>query len=86
MTAEDEVSMQGQLTPTGIRTDVAEALHRRPDENFDNEDLFECGLDSIRLMTLLERWRDAGAEVTFVQLAERPTVRHWVRLLVGDHG
>ena len=77
--------MHKLLTPTAIRTDVAEALHRHPDENFDDDDLFECGLDSIRLMSLLERWREAGAEVTFVDLAERPTIGHWVRLLVGDH-
>ncbi|MEU4775487.1 phosphopantetheine-binding protein [Micromonospora sp. NPDC023644] len=72
-----------QLTAATIRADVAEMLHRRPDESFDTEDLFDCGLDSVRLMTLIERWREAGAEVSFVDLAERPTVEHWVKLLVG---
>lgn len=78
--------MSDQLTAATIRADVAELLHRRPDENFDAEDLFDCGLDSVRLMTLMERWRDAGAEVSFVELAERPTVEHWVKLLVGRDG
>ncbi|MEW2380389.1 phosphopantetheine-binding protein [Micromonospora sp. DT178] len=75
--------MADQLTAATIRADVAEMLHRRPDESFDTEDLFDCGLDSVRLMTLIERWRDAGARVSFVDLAERPTVEHWVKLLVG---
>ncbi|MFG1892195.1 phosphopantetheine-binding protein [Micromonospora sp. NPDC049051] len=75
--------MADQLTAATIRADVAELLHRRPDESFDTEDLFDSGLDSVRLMTLLERWRDAGAEVSFVELAERPTVQQWVKLLVG---
>ncbi|WP_433390837.1 phosphopantetheine-binding protein [Micromonospora sp. KLBMP9576] len=78
--------MADQLTAATIRADVAELLHRRPDENFDTEDLFDCGLDSVRLMTLMERWREAGAEVSFVDLAERPTVEHWVKLLVGRDG
>ncbi|MFG1780550.1 phosphopantetheine-binding protein [Micromonospora sp. NPDC049048] len=75
--------MADQLTAATIRADVAELLHRRPDESFDTEDLFDSGLDSVRLMTLLERWRDAGAEVSFVELAERPTVQQWVKLLVS---
>jgi aryl carrier-like protein len=75
--------MPEQLTEATIRADVAELLHRGPDERFDSEDLFECGLDSVRLLTLLERWRETGAEVSFVELAERPTLDHWLKILVG---
>ncbi|WP_309116665.1 phosphopantetheine-binding protein [Saccharothrix sp.] len=76
--------MAGQLTAATIRADVAELLHRDPAENFDAEDLFAAGLDSVRLMTLVERWREAGAEVDFVRLAERPTLGEWLELLVGQ--
>jgi aryl carrier-like protein len=72
-----------ELTSETIRADVAGMLYRSQEEQFDGEDLFECGLDSIRLMTLLERWRDAGTDVTFVELAERPTLANWLELLMS---
>ena len=34
-----------------------------------------------RLMSLVERWRRAGAGVTFVELAEAPTLARWWGLL-----
>lgn len=72
---------QTTLTAATVRADVAELLHLRPDELLDTEDLFECGLDSVRLLTLLERWREAGAEVSFVDLAEQATLEHWSKVL-----
>jgi len=69
------------LTEEAVRSDVAELLHLLPDEVADADNLFEYGLDSIRLLTLLERWRDAGVEVSFVDLAEQPTLSHWLTLL-----
>jgi aryl carrier-like protein len=73
--------MGTQLSPATVRTDIAEMLHRDPAEITESEDLYESGLDSVRLLTLVERWRGAGAEVGFVDLAERPTLRHWLSLL-----
>jgi aryl carrier-like protein len=61
------------LTEDVVRADVAELLHLLPEEI----------LDSIRLLTLLERWREAGAEASFVDLAEQPTLSHWLTLLVS---
>lgn len=75
--------MAERLTHENVRAGVAELLHRDPDEVLDDENLFECGLDSIRLLTLLERWRDAGVVVSFVELAEHPTLASWVRLLAS---
>ncbi|HEX2130786.1 MAG TPA: phosphopantetheine-binding protein [Actinophytocola sp.] len=73
--------MAEPLTPASVRADVAELLHRHPDEGSDTDDLFECGLDSLRLVALLERWRAAGVDVDFVELAERPTLASWLSLL-----
>lgn len=73
--------MAGQLTPATVRADVAEMLHRAPAEVLADENLFESGLDSVRLLTLVERWREAGAELSFVDLAEQPTIEHWLTLL-----
>ena len=66
-----------------MRADVASLLHLRPEELEDSDNLFEFGLDSIRVATLVERWREVGAEVSFVQLAEVPTLGEWLRLLVS---
>ena len=49
----------------------------------DDDDLFDAGLDSIRLMTVVEHLRAGGHDVSFVDLAERPTLTAWAELL-GD--
>ena len=46
----------------------------------DDNLLFE-GLDSVRLMSLLERWRRAGAQCSFQDLAQEASLTAWWRLL-----
>jgi aryl carrier-like protein len=70
-----------QLTADRIRADVADVLSLAPEEIADDAHLLDQGMDSIRLMTLVERWRDEGADVDLVDLAEQPTVAQWVALL-----
>ncbi|MFF2613054.1 phosphopantetheine-binding protein [Kitasatospora sp. NPDC058046] len=74
------------MTGTGftverIRVEVADLLGEDPAEIPLDENLVDWGLDSIRLMTLAGRWQEAGAEVAFVQLAERPAIEAWAELL-----
>ncbi|GAA3003920.1 hypothetical protein GCM10010519_39930 [Streptomyces lactacystinicus] len=64
-----------------IRAEVADLLGEDPAEIPLDENLVDWGLDSIRLMTLAGRWQEAGAEVAFVQLAERPAIEAWAELL-----
>ncbi len=60
---------------------VAQLL-REPVESIDiDEDLLNRGLDSVRIMSLVEKWRREGKEITFADLAERPTVAGWYSLL-----
>ncbi|PTL85182.1 isochorismatase family protein [Vitiosangium sp. GDMCC 1.1324] len=70
------------LSRQQMREDVAEVLLQPASEIGEGENLLERGLDSIRLMSLVERWRGTGAEITFVELAERPTLTDWYALLV----
>jgi bifunctional isochorismate lyase/aryl carrier protein len=70
-----------ELTLDVVRADVAELLFLEPDELAGSENLFEAGLDSVRLLGLVERWRAHGATVGFADLAERPTVSAWWALL-----
>ncbi|MBW5459465.1 isochorismatase family protein, partial [Clostridium sporogenes] len=69
------------FTCENIRKQIAELLQETPEDITDQEDLLDRGLDSVRIMTLVEQWRREGAEVTFVELAERPTIEEWQKLL-----
>lgn len=69
--------------PQALRAQVAALLEVPARELLDDENLMYSGLDSIRLMSLLERWRRAGAVTTFVELAERPTLADWWKLLAA---
>ncbi|MBF6123939.1 phosphopantetheine-binding protein [Nocardia brasiliensis] len=69
------------LTYAAVRADIADVLYLAPDELTDTEDLFAAGLDSVRLMGLIERWKKRGAAPAFVDLAEHPTLAAWWPLL-----
>jgi aryl carrier-like protein len=46
-----------------------------------DDDLMDHGLDSVRLMALLDRWRAVGWPVEFAQVAAQPTLRGALRAL-----
>ncbi|MFI5910644.1 phosphopantetheine-binding protein [Dactylosporangium sp. NPDC051541] len=67
-----------------MRSDVAEALAEVTEEPAafaDSDNLVDLGLDSIRLMSLATRWRAAGFEAAYLDLAMEPTVAAWARRL-----
>jgi aryl carrier-like protein len=67
-----------------VRADVAELLACDPAEIDPDEDLLDRGLDSMRLMSLVEKWREAGATgLEFPDLAERPELGHWVTVVAS---
>ncbi|HEY1011954.1 MAG TPA: isochorismatase family protein [Herpetosiphonaceae bacterium] len=66
-----------------LRADVAAVLESPAAELEDDANLIDWGLDSIRLMTLAEQWRREGAELAFVDLAERPSLAAWHELLAA---
>ena len=69
-----------------LRADVARILHESPDEIGDNDSLIDLGLDSIRAMALVTRWREAGATIEFPELASDPTLAHWWRVIARSVG
>ncbi|NGN64150.1 isochorismatase [Streptomyces sp. A7024] len=70
------------LTVEQIRADVADVLGEEPDDIPVDENLVDYGLDSVRIMSLLERWRrDHGVEASFADLAEQPAVEAWAPML-----
>ncbi|MGA5361415.1 phosphopantetheine-binding protein [Streptomyces purpurascens] len=78
--------MPAPLTLEGFRADLAELLHQQPDEVDLDENPFHAGLDSLRVVTLIERWRENGVEVTFVDLAECTSFAQWWQLLSVPRG
>ncbi|NEW06375.1 isochorismatase [Paenibacillus sp. SYP-B3998] len=72
----------GLLTLELVREHIAQILYESPSDIADSDDLInDRGLDSVRIMSLVEKWRRSGIEVTFVELAERPTLIEWWELL-----
>ena len=64
-----------------VRAHVAAVLECEPSSLRDEDGLADIGLDSIRLMALVERFRAEGAGLTFVDLAECATLRDLAALL-----
>ncbi|PSM45066.1 phosphopantetheine attachment domain protein [Streptomyces dioscori] len=73
--------MPAPLTLDGFRADLAEYLYQRPDEVDLEESPLLAGLDSLRIVTLIERWRETGVDVNFVELAECTSFAQWWHLL-----
>lgn len=69
------------LTLERMREDIAKVLHEDASEIRDDDNLIDLGLDSIRAMTLLTRWREAGAHIDFADMAQRPELGYWWRLV-----
>jgi len=65
-----------------LREELAELLDESEDVPIaPHESLFDRGLDSIRLMTLVDRLQRRGAAITFGDLAEQPTLHAWATLI-----
>ncbi|MFI6044509.1 phosphopantetheine-binding protein [Nocardia sp. NPDC051321] len=71
----------GELTYDLVRAHIADVLFLQPDEVGDVDDLFDAGLDSVRLIGLIELWKTHGVRVSFVELAETPMLQAWWPLL-----
>ena len=70
-----------KLTLEQMRADIAEMLDESPSSVGDSDNLIDLGLDSIRAMALATRWRKAGADVQFAELAEKPELGYWWTLI-----
>ncbi|MEV6909380.1 phosphopantetheine-binding protein [Amycolatopsis sp. NPDC051071] len=73
------------LTAEKIHADVAELLGCDPAELTAETDLTDLGLDSMRIMGLVEQWRSDGADtLEFADLAEQPNLGHWTKIVAGN--
>jgi mycobactin phenyloxazoline synthetase len=69
------------MTRDELRHSVADMLGEPVESVGLTENLIELGFDSIMLMGLTNRLRKRGIEVSFAELAERPTLAEWWELL-----
>lgn len=60
-----------------MRAEIARVIGVPAAEVADDDNLMDLGLDSIRAMSLAQKWAAAGAAIDFSELAEEPTLRHW---------
>lgn len=81
MTTSHHATDTAHLSKEDIRNAVAGLLGVGATSIADADNLIRHGMDSIRMMKLVGGWRRAGADVTFQQLAENPTVQGWHELL-----
>ncbi|MDH6669860.1 bifunctional isochorismate lyase/aryl carrier protein [Paenibacillus sp. LBL] len=76
------VEEQPPLTLQRLRDEVAALLQEQSANLGETDNLIEhWGLDSIRIMSLTERLRRDGIDISFVELAEHPTLADWWKLL-----
>jgi hypothetical protein len=68
------------MTETKIITDVAESLGVAPDTLTPDTNLADAGLDSLRLIMLVEKWRAEGVTVDFQDILTRTTLAEWFEL------
>ncbi|MFG1923177.1 phosphopantetheine-binding protein [Cryptosporangium sp. NPDC048952] len=70
-----------KLTTEQLIADVADVLYLDPAEVDYDVSLSDQGMDSVRLMELVERWRSAGVEqIDFITLAEDSRLGHWIEV------
>ncbi|EAQ53903.1 MULTISPECIES: isochorismatase family protein [Vibrio] len=75
--AEINPNEESILSLNVLQSDVAETLGVSYEEIDVNENLIFMGLDSMRAMTLVEKWNKQGANISFAQLIEAVSLQEW---------
>ncbi|TVU61784.1 isochorismatase family protein [Vibrio atlanticus] len=75
--AEINPNEESILSLNVLQYDVAETLGVSYEEIDVNENLIFMGLDSMRAMTLVEKWNKQGANISFAQLIEAVSLQEW---------
>lgn len=74
------------LTLESLRADVAEMLGEAPQDIDPGEDLFDLGLDSMRVLALVMKWGKTGIPLEFSHLAEHGTLNGWWQVISTMQG
>lgn len=60
---------------------LAALLEVPADEMTPEDSLLDFGLDSVRMMSLVGDWQQADLDVSFMELAAKPSLQDWWRLI-----
>lgn len=74
----------GYANKEQLRNEILQLLDEEAVELYDDENLIDYGLDSVRIMALATRWRKIREDIDFVALAKTPTINGWWKLLSGE--
>lgn len=74
------------LTLEQMQADIAAMLHEEPDEIGLHDNLMDLGLDSMRVMTLVERWSKTGVDLDFTDIAQHLTLAGWWEVVQAQQG
>ena len=69
------------LTEQRVLDDVAQILEVDSSTLSRETSLSDAGLDSLRMVMLVENWRADGNEVDFQELISLPTLGQWIDAL-----
>lgn len=76
--------MTAPIARADLLADIAAVLDVPPEELNEDVNLLDAGLDSLRLMSLVEKWRSEGfAEADFVALASDPLLGSWIDVMAA---
>ena len=64
-----------------IKVQIGKILKLDPEMLQDHDNLIEMGINSLKIMRLVNDWRKLGARVTFAELISQPTLHDWWELL-----
>ncbi|MEX5635140.1 phosphopantetheine-binding protein [Parafrankia sp. FMc2] len=74
-----------RISDNRVLADVADVLYIEVSDVDQTGDLRTQGMDSVRLLELVERWRSAGvAGIDFITLAEDQRVSRWLEVLAAS--
>jgi bifunctional isochorismate lyase/aryl carrier protein len=69
------------LSVAGIQNAIAKVLSIDVSEVLPDENLIYLGLDSVRVMVLIDDWRAQGVDIRLAELSECTTVQEWHHVL-----
>ncbi|WP_435298926.1 phosphopantetheine-binding protein [Timonella sp. A28] len=64
-----------------VLRDIAQTARMEPQDVDVSYTFFDLGIDSVRLMGLVEKWRSEGAQCDFSALLKNPTIRETITLV-----
>ncbi|WP_391529387.1 phosphopantetheine-binding protein [Photorhabdus akhurstii] len=75
--------MKNQLIYEILHREIR-ALYPEVETILEDENLFDIGFDSVKMLMLVDRLNYAGYPVNFADLARWPTINDWIKLLAKD--